>query len=206
MRHTAWVFGAFLLSPSGVLAQTAPPAASDAHEATVVALHGAVEAQSPGASTGRAPAAGEVLAAGTRLSASEGATVVLSLPNGATLTLLPDSQLTLFGSASPPAANAPPSTITTLEYGSVRVSAAADEQRPTIPLTLGTSVVALGRGDAVISSVRRAVRTQVSVHRGRVQVRTGLSRSPRARGAGRSDDQRRAGLVVLLARGGAVVA
>ncbi len=173
MRHTAWVFGAFLLSPSGVLAQTAPPAASDAHEATVVALHGAVEAQSPGASTGRAPAAGEVLAAGTRLSASEGATVVLSLPNGATLTLLPDSQLTLFGSASPPAANAPPSTITTLEYGSVRVSAAADEQRPTIPLTLGTSVVALGRGDAVISSVRRAVRTQVSVHRGRVQVRTG---------------------------------
>lgn len=172
MRHTVWAFGLFILSPSGVLAQTAPPS-SDAREAAVMALHGAVEAQAPGAHSGRALAVGEVLPAGTRLSAGEGATAVVSLPNGSTLTLLPDSQLTLFGSASPPAANAPPSTATTLEYGSVRVTSAADEQRPTLPLTLGTSVVALGRGDAVISSVRRAVRTQVSVHRGRVQVRTG---------------------------------
>lgn len=174
MRHTVWVFGALLLSPSGVLAQTAPSTAErGAREVTVIASHGAVEAQPPGAPAGRAPAVGDTLPAGSRLSAGDGATLALSLPNGATLTLLPETQLTLFGSAAPPAANAPPSTTTTLERGTVRVSATADEASPTIPLAIGTSVVALGRGDAVISSAPRAVRTQVSVLRGRAQVRTG---------------------------------
>lgn len=149
-------------------------------EARVLSVHGAVEVTAPEALSPRAAAVDDILTRGTRLRAGDASAARVALPNGAELTLLPGAQVTWFTSGDAPMQGRPPSTVTTLEAGTVRVTAAPDGGGM-LPLALGGTTVNLGRAQATLSASRGAGLARVSVHGGRILVRTsGVARQLRA--------------------------
>jgi len=152
-------------------------------EARVLSVHGAVEVTSPEALSPRAAAVGDVLTRGTRLRVGDASAARVALPNGAELTLLPGAQVMWFTSGDAPPQGRPPSTVTTLEAGTVRVTMAPDGGAM-LPLALGGTTVNLGRAQATLTASRGAAMARVSVHQGRLLVRTGAAARPLRQGQG----------------------
>jgi hypothetical protein len=155
-------------------------------EARVLTVHGSVEVTAPEALSARPATAGDVLTRGTRLRVADAACARVALPNGVELTLLPGAQVMLFTSADAPPAGRPPSTVTTLEAGTVRATP-APEGSSMIPFALGGTTVNLGRAQATLSASRGTAMARVSVHQGRLLVRTGAVSRPLRGGQGVRD-------------------
>lgn len=180
MRLPTYVF------TSLAVLSVAPAAAAQVRaspEARVVSSRGDVEVTPPDAPLPRRAAVGDTLTRGARLRVGDGGLARVALPNGAELTLLPGASLVLFTSGDAPVGGRPASTTTTLESGVARVSP-APEGRPTLPLSLGATTVHVGRALATLSAARGAGMARVSVHQGRMVVRTGAASRPLRAGQG----------------------
>lgn len=186
--------GLALNSPA--LAQTSASSA----EVRVLAAHGTVEVIPPDGAPVHHATAGETLGHGVRIRTASEALVRLALPNGATLTLLPDAGLMLFASPMRPPRGRPPSTTTTLEHGALHVTAASGEAAA-FPLAVGMTTINLGRGEATVSTPRGASITRVAVYQGRVVARTGSNVRAVTAGMGARESTRgaRAPLLPLVA-------
>lgn len=186
--------GLALNSPA--LAQTNASAA----EVRVLAAQGTVEIIPPDGAPPHNASAGETLGHGVRVRTASEALTRLALPNGSTLTLLPDAALMLFASPMRPPRGRPPSTTTTLEHGALHVTAAPAEAS-TFPLAVGMTTVNLGRAEATVSTPRGASITRVAVYQGRLLVRTGSNARAVPAGMGARESMRgaRAPLLPLVA-------
>jgi hypothetical protein len=157
-----------------VVGGPAAPAALSASEARVAWVRGAVEVSptTPAhtAGEGHALHAGETLSRGARIRVGDGAAAELTLSNGTTLALGERTQLVLFAAPSAPPPGQPPSTTTTLQRGTVRVTATG-ASAPLIPLATAATTVFLGRGDGVIYAGLGGHITRIAAHRGRMRIR-----------------------------------
>lgn len=152
----------------------AAPAALSTSEARVTWVRGAVEVSpsTPAHTAGqsRALGPGETLGRGARIRVGDGAAAEITLSNGTTLALGERTHLVLFASPSAPLPGQPPSTTTTLQRGTVRVTAAG-ANAPLIPLATTATTVFLGRGDGVIHAGLGGHITRIAAHRGRMRIR-----------------------------------
>lgn len=154
--------------PTAAFAQQTP-------EARVLSLRGGVDVTPAGAATPQPSRVGDVLARNARVHTAADGIARLTLPNGVVLTVLPESDLTLFASPDAPLPGQPPSTATTLSSGAVRFTAAPDDAA-VLPLACGATSVDLGTSDGALNAPRGAVFVRISTYRGRMLVRTGAHR------------------------------
>ncbi len=140
-------------------------------EARLTEVRGEVEVTADGAHPGRP---GEVLGRGARVRTGAGSTAVLSLPNGATLSLAEHSQLVLFAAPTAPPPGVPPSTMTTLVRGTLRIGSAPgnDPRTEQVPVNTLAATVFIGRADAVLAADLGGHIARIGVYRGRLRVRT----------------------------------
>lgn len=163
------------LAPSAAWAQPAPVAAPTP-EVRLTVVTGRVEVMTPGTRTFAPALADTVLARGTRVRTGDGR-AELTLSDGVTLALDPQSLLTLFGSAAATAPGVAPSTTTTLSRGTVRVTAPPGNaaRAESIPIATQALTVFTGRADAVITAELGGHITRVANTRGRLRVRFGTN-------------------------------
>lgn len=139
-------------------------------EARLVAARSRVEVSVP---TTHAGAVGESLPRGARVVTGHESDAVIEYPGVGFLQLAEDSQLLMFDSPNPQAANAPPRTETTLIRGAVRVVVNGPGRAPiTLPLATAGGMIRLPRGEYRIGVDGSRV-TRVAVYRGRARVSSG---------------------------------
>ncbi len=170
---------ALVAAPASVFAQAAAPSPI----ARVVAVHANVDVRGPDERSWHPLNAGTSLGRGARVRAGEHGIARLALPNGSSLTVLPGATVVLFSDGTELTPTHTPSTATTLDLGTVRVTAAPEGAR-VLPLATGATSVDIGRGEAVVSTVRSHSLVRVSTLAGRMHIRTGAVAHTLRAGAG----------------------
>lgn len=123
-----------------------------------------------------APAlADTVLARGARVRTGDDGRAELTLSDGVTIALDPQSLLVVYGNAAPTAPGVAPSSTTTLQRGTLRITAAPTSTAESIPIATQALTVFPGRSDALVAAELGGHVTRVAVTRGRMRVRFGTS-------------------------------
>lgn len=163
------------LSPARSWAQS-PPSTAPAPEVRLTVVTGRVEVMAPGTRSFAPALADTVLPRGARVRTGEGR-AELTLADGVTFALDPQSLLTIYGSAAATPPGVPPSTTTTLQRGTLRFAAPpANANRPeSIPVATQALTVFMGRADGVLTAELGGHITRVASTRGRLRVRFGTN-------------------------------
>jgi hypothetical protein len=163
-----------LLLPAAACAQPAPPAAARAQpEARLTVVRGRVDVMPAGARAFAPALADTVLGRGARVRTGDDGRAEITLADGVTLALDPQSLLVIYGSAATVAPGAAPSTTTTLQRGTLRITSPAASTAESIPVATQALTVFPGRADATVSAALGGHITDLSVTRGRLRVRFG---------------------------------
>ncbi|MDO9019787.1 MAG: FecR domain-containing protein [Deltaproteobacteria bacterium] len=113
------------------------------------------------------------LARGARVRTGDDGRAELTLSDGVTLALDPQSLLVVYGNASPAAPGVAPSTTTTLQRGTLRLTAPPASTAESVPVATQALTVFPGRADATVSAELGGHITALAVTRGRLRVRFG---------------------------------
>jgi len=167
---------ALAILPATAIAQPVPPQVERSlPQVRLTVVRGRVDVM-PADGRSFAPAlADTALARGARVRTGDDGRAEITLSDGVTIALDPQSLLVIYGNASPAAPGVAPSTTTTLQRGTLRITAPPSSAAESIPIATQALTVFPGRSDALVAAELGGHVTRVAVTRGRMRVRFGTN-------------------------------